>query len=213
MSAQNKVPQIGIIMQGSLMHLLSHLATVLSGALVFASSMSLIFGEPKAVASDTTIAKTNSRNTDELRTSHISEKTLKPNELQLDLNEDQLGALQDFAYFAAGHFGDKTQYMGKYPDEFGGAYAVHCRARKLFCIEVKYPAAGVERESAMKVMQRLLPKGAGKVVEHDNDDLVKKDTPQPAEFFYFQNGPRTELLYAHGSLSQVIQINIWTKDG
>jgi hypothetical protein len=188
------------------------LSTMLSASLLlFAYGMPGFAGD-KLLSNNANQAK-NADTAAKTTSTSSAEKTLKQDELRLDLSEDAIGAMQDFAYFAAGHFGDKTQYMGKYPDEFGGAYAIHCRARKPFCIEVKYPAAGIERESAMKVMQRLLPKDAGKITEHDNDDLVKKDTPQAAEFFYFQNGPRTELLYAHGSFNRVIQINIWTKDG
>jgi hypothetical protein len=140
-------------------------------------------------------------------------KGLKKSELRLDVGENQLQQSSDFAFFAPGHFGDKTQYMGRYPDEFGGAYAIHCRQAKPFSIEVKYQGDGISRDDAMKVMHRLLPPDAGDVIEHDDDDLKLMDSPQAAEFFYFKGGPRSELLYAKGSNKKVVQVNLWTKDG
>jgi hypothetical protein len=138
---------------------------------------------------------------------------LKIEKLKLNASEQELAGSTDFQYFPAGHFGDKTQYNGKKADEFGGAYAVHCRAQKPFSIEVKYPEPGIAKINAMKVMERLLPPGAGEVVEHDDEDVKKMDSPQAAEFFYYKNGPRTELLYAKGSDKNIVQVNIWTKDG
>ena len=140
-------------------------------------------------------------------------RKLSLKELRLDVSETDLAKSNDFAYFPGGHFGDKTQYMGGVLDEFGGAYAVHCRQGKPFSIEAKYQGNGIERDAALKIMQRLLPPNAGSVIEHDDEDLRKMDAPQAAEFFYYATGPRTELLYAHNSNKKVVQINIWTKNG
>lgn len=103
--------------------------------------------------------------------------------------------------------------MGRIADESGGAYAVHCRQGKPFSIEVKYQGDGIERDTAIKIMHRLLPPDAGELIEHDDEDLRKMDAKQAAEFFYFKGGPRTELLYANDSDKRVVQINIWTKNG
>ncbi len=139
-------------------------------------------------------------------------KSIKLSELKLDVVEGTLENSKDsFEYFPAGHFGDKTQYNGKLADEFGGAYAVHCRQGHPFSIEVKYPAKGIERDDAMKILKRLLPNDAGEIVEHDDEDLKKMDAKQAAEFFYFKGGPYSELLYADNSNSKVVQINLWTK--
>ena len=133
--------------------------------------------------------------------------------LRLNISEKSLKQSKDFEYFAAGHFGEKTQYNGRIADEFGGAYAVHCRSGLPFSIEVKYQGTGIKREQAMQVMNRLLPADAGEVIEHDDEDLKKMDASQAAEFFYYKGGPRTELLYADKSNQNVVQINVWTKNG
>lgn len=133
--------------------------------------------------------------------------------LRLDVSENSLSKSKEFEYFAGGHFGEKTQYNGKIADEFGGAYAVHCRSGKPFSIEVKYQGAGIKRDDAMKVMQRLLPPDSGEVVEHDDEDVKKMDAKQAAEWFYYKGGARTELLYADNSNQNVVQVNIWTKSG
>ncbi|MBX9688106.1 MAG: hypothetical protein K2X27_15470, partial [Candidatus Obscuribacterales bacterium] len=62
------------------------------------------------------------------------------------------------------------------------------------------------------ILERLLPPRAGKVIEHDDDDLKKMDAPQAAEFFYYENGAKAELLYAKDSATRVIQVNVWTKN-
>ncbi len=132
--------------------------------------------------------------------------------LRIDTSESSLASSADFAYFEAGHFGDKTQYMGRIADELGGAYAVHCRAGQPFSIEVKYQNPGIDRQDALRIMNRLLSKNAGEIIEHDDEDLKKKDAAQAAEFFYFKGGPKTELLYANNSTQQVVQINVWSKN-
>lgn len=146
-------------------------------------------------------------------TNSTTAKAVKLSELKLNVSEADLAKSEDFEFFPGGHFGDKTQYNGRKADEFGGAYAVHCRKGLPFSIEVKYQGDGIPKEAAMKVMQRLLPENSGEVIEHDDEDLQKMDAPQAAEFFYYKAGPRTELLYATDSNKNVVQINIWTKDG
>lgn len=143
----------------------------------------------------------------------VSGPPLRLQNLRLDLSENDLANSHDFAYFEPGHFGEKTQYMGKVADEFGGAYAVHCRKGKPFNIEVKYQGTGIQSANAMKIVHRLLPPNTGDLVEHDEDDLKKMDAAQPAEFFYFKNGPRCELIYANGSSTSVVQVNVWTREG
>ncbi len=141
-------------------------------------------------------------------------KSIKLTELKLDSTESTLQESRNyFEFFPAGHFGEKTQYNGKMADEYGGAYAVHCRRGLPFSIEVKYPPGGIDKKSAIQVMERLLPNDAGMVIEHDDEDVKKMDARQPAEFFYYKGGPRTELLYADNSNSKVVQINVWTKNG
>lgn len=140
-------------------------------------------------------------------------KAIKLSELKLSNTEAELSASPDFEFFPGGHFGEKTQYNGRIADESGGAYAVHCRKGLPFSIEVKYQDKGIPREQALKIMQKLLPDDAGELIEHDDEDLQKMDAPQAAEFFYYKGGPRTELLYATDSNKNVVQINIWTKDG
>lgn len=142
-----------------------------------------------------------------------SGEPIKISNLHLDIKEKDLANSADFAYFEPGHFGEKTQYMGRLADEYGGAYAVHCRNSLPFSIEVKYSNGGIKRELAMKVMERLLPKNSGDIVEHDDEDLEKRDAKQAAEFFYYKRGPRAELLYAEDSIENVMQVNVWTKDG
>lgn len=142
-----------------------------------------------------------------------SGEPIKISNLHLDIEEKDLAKSAEFAYFEPGHFGEKTQYMGRLADEYGGAYAVHCRNTLPFSIEVKYSNGGIKRELAMKVMERLLPKNSGDIVEHDDEDLKKRDAKQAAEFFYYKHGPRTELLYAEDSIENVVQVNVWTKDG
>lgn len=132
--------------------------------------------------------------------------------LRISVLESELAQSPDFAFFPAGHFGDKTQYNGRIADEFGGAYAVHCRSGKPFSIEVKYPQNGIARSTAIKVMERLLPPNSGEVVEHDDEDLKKMDARQPAEFFYYKGGAFTELLFANDSNTQVVQVNVWIKE-
>lgn len=146
-------------------------------------------------------------------TASAGPSNLKIETLKLNVSEPELASSSDFQYFAAGHFGEKTQYNGKRADEFGGAYAVHCRSQKPFSVEVKYPEQGIAKATALKVMERLLPPASGELTEHDDEDVKKMDSPQAAEFFYYKNGPRTELLYAKGSDKNVVQVNVWTKDG
>ena len=132
--------------------------------------------------------------------------------LHLDVKESDLkNPSSDFEFFPGGHFGDKTQYNGRIADEFGGAYAVHCRSGVPFSIEVKYQGKGIPREEAMKVMNRLLPTKPGWIIEHDDEDRQKKDTKQAAEFFYFKENCYAELLYAENSDQNVVQVNVFMR--
>lgn len=145
--------------------------------------------------------------------SAVGAKAVKLNDLNLSVTEDDLKKSSDsFEFFPGGHFGEKTQYNGKSADEIGGALSVHCRSGKPFSIEAKYHD-GIPRELAMKKMQKLLPANPGEVIEHDDDDRIKKDCKQAAEFFYYKSGPYSELLYAENSSDKVVQINVWTKNG
>ena len=133
--------------------------------------------------------------------------------LHIDIEEVDLSKSAEFSYFEPGHFGEKTQYMGRKADEFGGAYAVHCRNTLPFSIEVKYPNGGIKRDDALKIMQRLLPSNVSSITEHDDDDLKKRDATQAAEFFYYEGGWHTELLYAADSIENVVQVNVWSREG
>lgn len=133
--------------------------------------------------------------------------------LRITCSEADLAASPDFAYFAAGHFGEKTQYNGRIADEWGGAYAVHCRRGLPFNIEVKYQGEGISRQQALDLLDRLLSSDRGELTEHDDEDLRKMDAEHPAEFFYYKNGEKAEFIYAANSNTRVIQVNSWTKDG
>lgn len=142
-----------------------------------------------------------------------SASNLTVKNLNLAVSAAELAASKQFAYFEGGHFGDKTQYNGSEADELGGAYAVHCRSGKPFSIEVKYQGDGIERSQALVLLERLLPPDKGKLIEHDDEDLQKMDAPQAAEFFYFEAGPKAEFLFAPDSNKNVVQVNVWSKDG
>lgn len=116
-----------------------------------------------------------------------------------------------FSYTEAGHFGDKTQYDSVKTDECGAIYSVHCKTGQAYGIEVKYPAAGVARDKALKTAQALISRVAGKQTEHDDDDLRLMDCNQPCEFFYYEGDVRVELLFVKGSNKNVVQIGIWKK--
>lgn len=113
-----------------------------------------------------------------------------------------------FEFAENGHFGEKVQYNGVSPDEYGGAYAVHCMNGNAYGIEVKYQHP-IERKKALKIAERLSSGIAGKLVEHDDDDLRLKDGKRACEFFYYDKGVRWELLYSPNSLERVSQISIW----
>lgn len=132
--------------------------------------------------------------------------------LQLHVAEATLRQSPDSFDFAEnGHFGDKVQYNSRTPDEFGGSYAVHCRAGKCYGIEVKYPQAGIAPSSAKQILSRLISSLAGAESGHDKQDLEKNDAEQPVEFIYFKNKVRAELTYCKGSRDRVCQIAIWTE--
>lgn len=142
-----------------------------------------------------------------------SSEPITVSNLHIDIEEVGLSRSAEFSYFEPGHFGEKTQYMGRKADEFGGAYAVHCRNSLPFSIEVKYSNGGIKRDDALKVMQRLLPGNVSSITEHDDDDLKKRDATQAAEFFYYEGGWHTELLYANDSIENVVQVNVWSREG
>lgn len=114
-----------------------------------------------------------------------------------------------FAFAPNGHFGDKVQYNGKEADEFGGSYAIHCRARKAFGIEVKYPDAGVSVSDAKLVLRRLLPESAGSMVASDAEDLGSTDVKVRCEFIYYKNKVRAELTYCPDSKDKVRELSLW----
>ncbi|MBY0358791.1 MAG: hypothetical protein K2W82_12375 [Candidatus Obscuribacterales bacterium] len=133
-------------------------------------------------------------------------------DLRLAMPASELAQAKElFAYAEYGHFADKTQYDSVKAGEQKEIYSIHCRNGRAFGIEVKFPAAGVSRETAIKKMSLLIQGLAGKETEHDDDDLKKKDCSQACEFFYFENGVRAELLYARQSFDKVVQISVWKK--
>lgn len=131
--------------------------------------------------------------------------------VHLGASEKSLRKSKDsFAFDPNGHFGDKVQYDSRLPDEFGGAYAVHCRSGHCFGIEVKYPHS-IAAATAHKVLNRLIQTVAGKQTGHDNDDLRHGDADRPSEYFYFANKVRAELIYNAGTQDQVDELNAWTE--
>lgn len=137
---------------------------------------------------------------------------VKTDEVQLGVSEAQLKASTDsFAFAANGHFGDKVQYNSRVADANGGAYAIHCRKGKSFGIEVKYPSSGILASAAKSTLQRLIPTSAGTLVTRNDDDLKRGDCKSAAEFLYYSNRVRAELLYAENSHTRVREINVWSQ--
>lgn len=115
-----------------------------------------------------------------------------------------------FAFDPNGHFGDKVQYDSKMPDEYGGAYAIHCHSGHCYGIEVKY-ARSIPASNALSVLQRLTGSVSGKQTAHDDLDVRNHDRPQAVEYFYYQNKMRAELIYDSHQTARVCQLNIWTE--
>src|SRR4029453_11339957 len=74
-----------------------------------------------------------------------------------------------FFFDEHGHFGQKVQYNSKKTGAGGAAYIVHCRNGRCFGVEVKYPQSGIPRQTALKVMDRLLSDTAPVISEHDDE--------------------------------------------
>ena len=132
--------------------------------------------------------------------------------LRLGVTESTLRSSGEaFAFAPNGHFGDKVQYNARFPDQFGGAYAVHCRAGKSYGIEVKYPEAGINVVDARTILQSLIKSAAGEQCGHNDDDLKKGDTKDACEFYYYTKKVRAELVYAHNSQDRVRQVSVWSQ--
>lgn len=139
-------------------------------------------------------------------------RTVGVKSLQIGESEATLKKSREaFAFAPNGHFGDKVQYNAREADEFGGAYAVHCRGGKSFGIEVKYPEAGVPAADAKLVLTRLLSSAGGELVSNNREDLACSDVKEPYEFFYYKNNVRAEFVYAANSREKVREISIWSQ--
>lgn len=137
----------------------------------------------------------------------VGVKTLQIGESEASLKKSRAA----FAFAPNGHFGDKLQYNAREADEFGGAYAVHCRGGKSFGIEVKYPETGVPVADAKLVLARLLASAGGELVSSNREDLAASDVKEPYEFFYYKNNVRAEFAYASNSRDKVREISIWSQ--
>lgn len=136
----------------------------------------------------------------------VDVKSLQIGESEASLRKSRAA----FAFAPNGHFGDKLQYNAREADEFGGAYAVHCRGGKSFGIEVKYPETGVPVADAKIVLTRLLASAGGELVSSNREDLATSDVKEPYEFFYYKNNVRAEFVYAPNSRDKVREISIWS---
>lgn len=125
----------------------------------------------------------------------------------LGISEALLQRSPIFSYTEAGHFGDKTQYDTKAPDEFGNIYTAHCRRGICYGIEVK-SSRPLSLVAASAICRQLVQSVTGKVISVDIDDFKYKDAGVNCIYVYFTDC-HAEIIFQKDLPVDVAQIRVW----
>lgn len=116
-------------------------------------------------------------------------------------------AIFSFAPDPNGTLADKTQYLSRNLDTFGGMYLIQCRNNVVYEVQVYHLKKPVTKDVAMKTLISLFPPEA----RPDQPPTQNPDSkPKPgSEIYHFAGTYEGELVYAEPKSKGVTIINAW----
>ncbi len=102
-----------------------------------------------------------------------------------------------------------TTYCGRERDQDGAGYAFRCRNGHAQSTQIIYAPSAVDRQTAWKAVQRVLPNPLAPIIEHDTAELNETTIPEPTEYVYLGNDYKVELGYQSRKPPRVAWVNVW----
>jgi len=128
--------------------------------------------------------------------------------VKLGITEESVKrAIFSFAPDPKGRIGNKTQYLSRNADTYGGQYLVQCKDNQVYEVQVYHLAKPIPKDAALITLKNLLPADALAQAGPNAAPQIKPNTN--SELYHFARTYTGELVYAGKTGGGVTVINAW----